>query len=203
MKKESIVILAIVIFVAGFVAGAITGIKFYAKEHGDEALRPPAPEESTPQAVSGNEIGQWEAVVKKEPQNLRALVSLGNLYFDSHQPQKAIAVYERALAIDPRNPDVRTDLGIMYREIKDYDKAVREFREAARMDASHKNSRFNLAIVLQQDKKDIEGAIAAWRDYLRVDPTGERSAMAKAELDGKRYQIQIQVVEIGSKPKAD
>ena len=27
--------------------------------------------------------------------------------------------------------------------------------------------------------------------------------MAKAELDGKRYQIQIQVVEIGSKPKAD
>jgi hypothetical protein len=27
--------------------------------------------------------------------------------------------------------------------------------------------------------------------------------MAKAELDGKRYQIQVQVVEIGSKPKAD
>jgi hypothetical protein len=27
--------------------------------------------------------------------------------------------------------------------------------------------------------------------------------MAKAEIDGKRYQIQVQVVEIGSKPKAD
>jgi hypothetical protein len=27
--------------------------------------------------------------------------------------------------------------------------------------------------------------------------------MAKAELDGKRYQIQVQIVEIGSKPKAD
>jgi len=27
--------------------------------------------------------------------------------------------------------------------------------------------------------------------------------MAKAEIDGKRYQIQIQVVEIGSKPKAE
>ena len=183
MKKESVVILAIVIFVAGFVVGAISGIKFYAKEHRDETLGPPAPGESTPQAVSGNEIGQWEAVVRKEPKNLRALVSLGNLYFDSHQPQKAIAAYERALAIDPKNPDVRTDLGIMYKEIKDYDKAVREFREAASMDASHKNSRFNLAIVLQQDKKDIPGAIAAWRDFLRVDPTGERSAMAKAELE--------------------
>ncbi len=27
--------------------------------------------------------------------------------------------------------------------------------------------------------------------------------MAKAELDGKRYQIQVQIVEIGSKPKSD
>jgi hypothetical protein len=27
--------------------------------------------------------------------------------------------------------------------------------------------------------------------------------MAKAELDGKRYQIQVQIVEIGSKPKTD
>jgi cytochrome c-type biogenesis protein CcmH/NrfG len=184
MKKESVVILAIVVFVAGFVVGAISGIRFYAKEHRDEAVRPPpAPEESTPQAVSGNEISQWEAVVSKEPKNLRALISLGDLYFDSHQPQKAIAAYQRALAIDPRNPDVRTDLGIMYRETKDYDRAVKEFREAASMDASHKNSRFNLAIVLQQDKKDIPGAIAAWRDFLRVDPTGERSAMAKAELE--------------------
>ena len=183
MKKESVVILAIVVFVAGFVVGAISGIRFYAKEHRDEALRPPTPVESTPQAVSGNEISQWEAVVSKEPKNLRALISLGDLYFDSHQPQKAIAAYQRALAIDPRNPDVRTDLGIMYRETKDYDRAVKEFREAASMDASHKNSRFNLAIVLQQDKKDIPGAIAAWRDFLRVDPTGERSAMAKAELE--------------------
>ena len=183
MKKESVIILAIVIFVAGFVAGAITGIRFYSREHREEALRRPTPGESTPQAVSSDEIEQLEATVRQTPQNLQALISLGNLYFDSHQPQKAITTYERALAIDPKNPDVRTDLGIMYREIKDYDRAVKEFREAARIDPQHKNSRFNLAIVLQMDKKDIEGAIAAWQEYLRVDPTGERSAMAKAQLD--------------------
>lgn len=183
MKKESVVILAIVIFVAGFVAGAITGIKFYSKEHRNTAQSQGAPGESAPQPVSEDEISQLEALVEKEPQNLRALVSLGNLYFDSHQAQKAIAAYGRALAIDPKNPDVRTDLGIMYRQIGDYDGAVREFREAARLDPNHKNSRFNLGIVLQEDKKDIEGAIAAWRDYLRVDPAGERSAMARAELE--------------------
>ena len=183
MKKESVVILAIVIFVAGFVAGAVSGIQFYAREHRNGESSKPAPEESAPTSVNRDEISRWEEVVHREPKNLAALVSLGNLYFDSHQPNKAIAAYERALAIDPRNADVRTDLGIMYRETKDYDRAVREFREAARIDKSHKNSRFNLALVLQEDKKDIQGAISAWRDYLRVDPTGERSAMAKAQLE--------------------
>ena len=188
MKKESVIILAIVVFVAGFIVGAISGIKFYASEHHQEAVTQPAPAEPAPQQVappqvSTQEIDQAEAAVQKDPQNLQALVTLGNLYFDSHQPQKAIPVYERALAINPKNPDVRTDLGTMYREIKDYDMAVKEFREAAQIDPSHKNSRFNLAIVLQMDKKDIKGAIAAWQDFLRVDPAGQRSAMAKAELD--------------------
>ncbi len=183
MKKESVIILAIVMFVAGFVVGAVTGIEFYSKEHTNTPLAQGAPEGGAPRAVGTDEINQLEAAVRQEPQNVQALVSLGNLYFDSHQPQKAIAAYERALAIDPKNPDVLTDLGIMYREIKDYDKAVQEFREAARLDPNHKNSRFNLGIVLQEDKKDIKGAMAAWQDYLRVDPTGERSAMAKAELE--------------------
>jgi len=183
MKKESVIILAIVVFVGGFIVGAISGIRFYSKEHHEEAVTRPAPAEVAPQQVSTEEIDQLEAAVKKDPQNLQALITLGNLYFDSHQPQKAISAYERALAINPKNPDVRTDLGIMYRETKDFDRAVKEFREAAQMDPSHKNSRFNLAIVLQMDKKDIKGAIAAWQDFLRVDPTGQRSAMAKAQLE--------------------
>jgi tetratricopeptide (TPR) repeat protein len=135
------------------------------------------------QPAAGEEIDRAEAIVAREPRNFQALVELGNLYFDSKQPGKAIDAYERALAIDPRNPDVRTDLGIMYRAVKDYDKAVKEFREAARLDPNHKNSRFNLGIVLQEDKRDFEGAIAAWEDFLRVEPSGEQAAKAKAELE--------------------
>ena len=80
----------------------------------------------------------------------------------------------------------RTDLGIMYRAVKDYDKAIAEFREAARLDPNHKNSRFNLGIVLQEDKKDVPGAIAAWEDFLRVEPSGDQAAKARAELEQPR-----------------
>jgi tetratricopeptide (TPR) repeat protein len=70
----------------------------------------------------------------------------------------------------------------MYRAVKDYDGAIREFREAARLDPTHKNSRFNLGVVLQHDKKDINGAIAAWEAFLKVEPSGERADMARAEV---------------------
>ena len=180
MKKENVIILLIVTFVAGFLAGAVGGIKFYSREHGKNPTSMRA--ETASRVFDTDEAARLEAAVRKEPQNAQALIALGNLYFDANQYPKAIDVYLRALAIDPKNPDVRTDLGIMYRAVNDYDRAVREFREAARLNPAHKNSRFNLAVVLQHDKKDMDGAIAAWEDFLKVEPSGERAEMARAEV---------------------
>lgn len=181
MKKETVVIALVITFVGGFVLGAISGIAFYAREHGGAKMATPT--QGVPQPPAAEEIGRMETIVASEPRNLQALITLGNLYFDSHQPNKAIVAYERALVIDPQNADVRTDLGIMYRAAKEYDKAVKEFREAARIDPKHKNSRFNLALVLQEDKKDVEGAMMAWQDFLKLEPSGEQAATARAQVE--------------------
>jgi tetratricopeptide (TPR) repeat protein len=181
LKKENVIILLIVTFLCGFIIGAVSGIKFYADTH-KASDSPPMSQDGGVQTLAPGDIARAENAVAREPRNLQALVSLGNLYFDSNQPAKAIIAYERALAIDSQNADVRTDLGIMYRAVKDYDKAIKEFREAARMDTKHKNSRFNLALVLQEDKKDLKGAAAAWEEFLRVEPSGEQAAEARAQL---------------------
>ncbi len=184
MQRDKVFLLIIVAFLAGFIIGAISGIKFYgAQKRGASSTA----EEGTvsPQAKVNlaQEITQLEEALKRDPENLQALISLGNAYFDANQEKKAIETYQKALKIDPKNADVRTDMGIMYRNIKDYDSAVREFRQAAKDNPNHVNSRFNLAIVLQKDKNDIPGAIVAWEEFLRVAPTDERAAMAKAQLD--------------------
>ena len=186
MQRDKAFLLIIVAFLAGFILGAVLGIKFYGAQKGG-GVPSSASEEGpvSPQAKANltEEVGQLEEALKRDPENLQVLISLGNAYFDTNQEKKAIETYQKALKIDPKNADVRTDMGIMYRNIKDYDSAVKEFRQAAKDNPTHVNSRFNLAIVLQKDKKDIPGAITAWEDFLRVAPTDERAAMAKAQLE--------------------
>jgi tetratricopeptide (TPR) repeat protein len=185
MQRDKAFLLIIVAFLAGFIIGAVSGIKFYGAQKGETSSSAPEGGPVSPQAKVDllQEIVQLEEALKRDPENLQALISLGNAYFDTNQHNKAIETYQRALTIDPKNADVRTDMAIMYRNIKDYDSAVREFRQAAKDNPAHINSRFNLAIVLQNDKKEIPAAITAWEDFLRIAPTDERAGMAKAQLE--------------------
>ncbi len=59
--------------------------------------------------------------------------------------------------------------------------------------------------MLTVEIKDGETKIAEIGAAEKVFKTGSRGyfGMAKVQVGEKRYQVQIQMVEIGSKPKAD
>lgn len=108
--------------------------------------------------------------IKKNPQDVKALVQLGNAYFDLDLPEKSIDAYLKALSLSPDNPDVLTDLGIMYRRIKQPQKAIESFDKAAQVDPTHVQSRFNKGIVSLHDLNDKEGAIKAWKEVAKLQP---------------------------------
>jgi tetratricopeptide (TPR) repeat protein len=188
MKNDKVILYVVIALLVGFILGAIAGIK-YASNDARQPLAqmsqpeggsaPPGPQ---PKPVSAEEVNLLENAVKADPNNLDALVRLGNIYFDANQPQKAIEAYERALKINPKNGDVRTDMAVMYRNLKDYDRAIAELKRAAADDPKHANSRYNLGIILLHDKKDFKGAIAAWEDFLKIEPVGERADMIRERL---------------------
>ena len=105
--------------------------------------------------------------------DLAAWIELGNLAFDTHQPNKAAPAYEAALKLDPRNPDVWTDLGIMYRDLGRFRDAVAAFDKAVALDPGHDNARFNKGVVLLHDLKDRDGALEAWEGLVRVNPLAQ------------------------------
>ena len=128
-------------------------------------------------------IVELEKVVAQDPKNRQAWVQLGNDFFDTNQPQKAITAYGKALELQPNDPNVLTDQGIMYKNVGWFDKAVTNFEKAAQINANHVQSLYNLGIVYASDLKKPEKAIEAWERYLKVDPSSPQSQQVRGMIE--------------------
>jgi len=127
-------------------------------------------------------IEEYRTTLADDPNNLSALVALGNAYFDSHQWKKAIAVYEHALRVDPHHSDVRTDMGTALRNLGMTDRALAEYRLALEHDPSHLNARYNMGIILAYDKKDVRSAIRLWEEVLNIAPNHPQAEEMRAAI---------------------
>lgn len=168
-KRQGSLVSYLIVFVVGFLAGiAFTVYK------GDPGVAPQtsAQEEHDhgPNEKTEKEILQLEAEVTANPENFQSWVQLGNLYYDSNQPEKAIRAYTKSLEFHSGDANVLTDLGVMYRRTKQPEKALSYFDQAIAKDATHLPSRLNKGIVQYYDLGDKAGAIASWEALLKINP---------------------------------
>ncbi len=187
MKKEYALLFIAVAFVVGIVVGVITTVVY--EERTPMGVPPATKTSARAPSISPEtekQISHLRSILKDDPKNLKALTELGNIYFDADQFDPAIQAYSKALEIDPNNPDILTDMGIMFRRKGDPDRAIAEFKKAAAIDPKHVNSRYNLGVVLLHDKGDVKGAIQAWEDFLKVEPTGPRADNIRNQIEKMR-----------------
>ena len=184
VSKGNVILIAVVCLFVGFILGATVAILKTNREP-KVAISAGKSEKNRPGDYE-EEIQLSKSVLEKDPNNLQALVGLGNAYFDTDRYQEAIDAYSRALVINPENSDLRTDMGITYRKLAKFDKALEAFQQAAHDDPKHLNSRFNLGIVLKYDKNDFQGAIRAWEEFLKLNPDDDRATMVKQEIEAMK-----------------
>jgi tetratricopeptide (TPR) repeat protein len=130
------------------------------------------------------QIAALQSVVARDPKNRAAWVQLGNDFFDTRQPQKAIEAYGRALELTPDDPDVLTDQGVMYREVGQYDKAVANFQKANKTNPTHVQSLFNMGVVYANDLNQPQKAAEAWNKVIQLAPSSPQAEQAKQALAG-------------------
>jgi len=118
----------------------------------------------------------------KDPKNVDAWISLGNMMMDSSRFSEAIDAYEKALALDPKNIDVRVDMGTCYRNIGKPDLAVKEYRKALEVNPQHMLAHMNLGIVLAYDLRDSKGAVKEFEKALAIAPNGPNAERLKQEI---------------------
>ncbi len=181
MKKETIVF-AVVALIIGVMGGVI-----YSNWQRDTA-QPAASGGASPPAAGvpvvnyQQQITTLEGIVAREPENRNAWVQLGNNFFGSDQPIKAIEAYDKALELAPDDPNVLTDQGTMFRRVGWYDRAISNFQRAAELDPNHLQSRYNMGVVYRYDLQDFPSAVAAWESFLALNPGGNVDQI-RAEVD--------------------
>jgi len=176
-----------IIFICGFIAGVAFTV-YRGSSSGSASPATTAAQQQTDDFSQA--ILNLEAEATANPKNFQTWTRLGNLYFDTNQPEKAIGAYSKALELHGDDPNILTDMGVMYRRSGQPDKAIAAFDRAVSVAPNHQQALFNKGIVQYYDKHDHDGAIATWEQLLAINPeaktgSGEsiRDIVAAAKKD--------------------
>jgi cytochrome c-type biogenesis protein CcmH/NrfG len=185
VKKETLVLVAIIALVVGFAGGVLLTIYKSSSDLPVQVSSSPQPAKEDQAVGQGNavEMFRLERRTAEKPDDIEAWTQLGHLYFDSNNYDKAIVAYNKSLEINPDNADVWTDLGVMYRRSRRSNEAIKAFDRAIKIDLHHETSHFNKGIVLMHDLHDAEGAIKAWEELVSINPAAQTpSGQSVSEL---------------------
>jgi tetratricopeptide (TPR) repeat protein len=108
---------------------------------------------------------------------------LGNIYFDTDQPEQAIKAYERALALRPDDTDALNDQGAMYRQTGDFQRALANFEKAYSLDPNNLESLYNSGYVYAFDLNNIPKALVMWRRYLELESKSETARQVRSFIE--------------------
>jgi cytochrome c-type biogenesis protein CcmH/NrfG len=150
-----------------------------------------APSQQPPSGAIADEhaLAAYRDMLARDPTNVQAAISAGNLLYDAKRYGEAIPLYQQALTIDPRNVNVSTDLGTALWYSGRADEALAQYARSLQINATHAQTLYNLGIVRSEGKRDYAGAAAAWEQLLVTNPTYPTAASVQsmiAEAKAKR-----------------
>jgi len=139
-------------------------------------------EQQTQSAPSAAQIAQLESRLKTSPNDVEAMVGLGDIYLDSNRAMEAFKLFQRAVEIDPANIHALSDLGSLYQQIGKYDKAIESYQSAYEHQPSHTGSLLNMALIYSRHKKDYAKALELLKTFLAGNPEAQLIATAEQEI---------------------
>ncbi len=100
-------------------------------------------------------IKAYDAVLKKRPTDLRALVNKGNAYFIAKEYSHAVEMYKKAIKVYPESVEAHFNLSNAYVRMFKTKDSEKEYKMALAIDKNKTNDFVELAR-LNQDKKVID-----------------------------------------------
>ena len=172
VTMNTVFVVGIVCLIAGFLGGVV----YSTYKSGSEGMSQPSMYQTPsalpkgPSAQQADLIKALELKLSQNPDDQNSWEQLGNVYFDSNNPQKAINAYTKYNELNPNNPNVWTDLGIMYRRAGQFSQSIVAFDRATEINPKHPQSWFNKGIVYLHDLNKPDEALKAWEELVKIAP---------------------------------
>jgi len=135
------------------------------------------------------ELTQLEDKVKQNPKDVKALTDLADYLFDQGMFARAADTYSTALEIDPKNSDVHTKLATSYFFQGMSQSAIREYKKIIEAEPTKVEAHYYLALALSHsDPPDINGAVASWKEVVKLAPDSELGQKSKTFIENYQKQ---------------
>jgi len=144
-------------------------------------------------SVWSDRIAFWKDVVANNSHSATAYNNLGNAYLDINQPDKAIEMLDRSIALSPYFVWPYHNRAEAFLRKKEYDKALKDYAKA---DALQKNYKTYIGmghLYLEKGKSDL--AVRNFLQALALDPHSETALYGLAVCYGRlgKYDEAIQL----------
>jgi len=161
------------------------------------AQSPPSPEQM--KRMADKKAEPLLAQLQSKPNDPQLLAEIGNIYYDTQSFGDAIGYYKKSLEVKD-DPNVRTDMGTAYFYTGDADTALAEFGRALKSNPNFENALFNTGMVKFQAKMDVDGAVAAWEQLLKVNPSSPRRADIEQLISRAKQHANLKPGQKSTKP---
>jgi tetratricopeptide (TPR) repeat protein len=121
-----------------------------------------------------------EYIEKKFPNNVEALMKLGELFFIVKQYQKALDYVNKALKIDENLAKAYFMKGNIYRESGDTSKAISSLETAIEQDNKYEDAFCDMGVIYSARKNTI--AFDYYNNALKINPLNENAKYGIAKL---------------------
>ncbi len=106
--------------------------------------------------------------------NIDAINSIGLLYQEENELQKAIKNYERGIALEKNNPESAMycyrNRATVYEKLKLFDNALKDYNKSIELDPQNPNRYIDRAVFYTSYKKDYQNALKDLTKAIEIDP---------------------------------
>jgi tetratricopeptide (TPR) repeat protein len=121
-------------------------------------------------AGSADRVTELRQALERDPENPGLWTTLGNIYYDREEWDRAIEAYDKARRKAPSDPNLLSDLGAAHRNRGDFKQALGFFEKARAADPDHWQSLLNLVLCETFDVRDASAAERHLRELKRRYP---------------------------------